>query len=271
MIGALLSFCALAVGGRELSGSVPVLQTLFVRSVVGLLILGCVAVLFKQPAQLKTQRLGLHTVRNVFHYIGQYGWFLGLGLLPLAEVFAIEFTVPIWTLIIATLFLGETLTKHKIIALVLGMVGVLIIVRPGYEMMDKAAWIVLMAAVGYALSHSATKALSNTETPFNIVFYMCLIQLPIGFVLAFNHWVQPNVIDCAWLALVSVTALTAHYCMSKALQYAEVSAVVVMDFMRLPLIILVGVLVYSEPFDVYLMVGAAFMLVGNLISMRGST
>lgn len=270
MLGTLASFSLMAIGVRELSGEISVFQTLFCRSVIGLLCITVIIFVAKHNApssHVKTERLGLHFFRNVFHFGGQFGWYWGIGLLPLAEVFALEFTVPIWTLLIATLFLGENLTGRKLLSMTLGLVGVLVIVKPGLAIVDPASLVVLGAAICYAVSHSTTKSLSQSESPITILFYMCLIQLPIGLLLAWNEMIWPTMIQWVWLIIIGGTALTAHFCMTKALQRAEVSLVVTMDFLRLPFIAMMGVLLYSESFQISLLVGGLLMLLGNLIAV----
>ena len=207
-------------------------------------------------------------LRNVFHFGGQYGWFVGIGLLPLAEVFALEFTVPFWTMLIAAVALNEAITRRKLIAIVMGLLGVLAIVQPGYSIVDSASLIVLAAAIGYAVSHTCTKALGGADSPFTIVFYMCLVQLPIGFALSIAHWQWPYSEQWVWLLLIGLMALSAHFCMSKAMHYAEVSVVVTLDFLRLPLIALLGVVLYAEAFDWAILLGGTLMLAGNIIALQ---
>lgn len=271
MAGALLSFCAMAIGARELSGDLSVFQTLFFRSAIGLLCISSILVLSKRHESIRSKRLTLHGVRNLFHFAGQYGWFLGIGLLPLAEVFALEFTVPIWTLLVASVFLKEKISATKIVAIFLGLVGVVIIARPGGAIIDPAAFIVLGAALCYAVSHTCTKSLSTTESTISILFYMCLIQLPIALLLAVPGWMWPDGIQWMWLMVIGITALSAHYCMVKAMLFAEVTKVVTIDFLRLPLIALIGVLLYEEQFQISLMVGGALMLIGNLLNIRSAS
>lgn len=270
MLGTLLSFCMMAIAARELSGQIGTFQVLFFRGVIALTVISTVIWATGQSHLIRTRRLKLHSVRNLFHYAGQYGWFVGIGLLPLAQVFALEFTVPLWTAIIAALFLAEQLTKRKITAIVLGFIGVLVIVRPGLEIINPAAIIVLCSAVCYAISHSSTKSLARSEHPLTILFFMCLIQLPVGFALALSQWQIPAGIQWLWLTIIGVTALAAHFCMTKAMQSADVSLVVTMDFLRLPIIALIGVLLYAEDFDVALLIGALLMLAGNLINLYPS-
>lgn len=267
MLGALSSFCLMAVGARELTGELSVFQTLFFRSVIGLLCLLSIILFSKKKISVRTKTFRLHAFRNIFHFAGQYGWFLGIGLLPLAEVFALEFTVPIWTLIIAAVFLGEAITTKKLLSVILGMVGVLVIVQPGYAIIDSASLIVLAAAFCYAVAHSSTKSLSSSESAISILFYMCLIQLPIGLLLSLANWSWPIGEQWVWLVLIGVTALSANYCMAKAMQYAEVTTVVTIDFFRLPLIAIVGILVYSEQFELSLILGGLLMLIGNLVNI----
>lgn len=258
----------MAIGARELSGALPVYQTLFFRSAIGLVVTFALIVLMRKTQLLHTSRLKVHAFRNVFHFAGQYGWFLGIGLLPLAEVFALEFTVPIWTLLFAALALKETITARKLMSVLLGALGVLVIVQPGYAIVDSASLIVLAAAACYAIAHTTTKLLSANENTITILFFMCLIQLPIGFALSISEWTWPQQEQWLWLVLVGITALSAHYCMVKAMHSAEVTTVVTIDFLRLPLIALVGVFFYAEPFKLSLMLGGLLMLFGNLIATR---
>lgn len=268
MTGTLASFCLMAIGARELSGEISTPQLLFIRSLTGLMIMTAIIKSQHAPNPLNTGRFALHLIRNASHFIGQYGWFLGITLLPLAEVFALEFTMPIWATLLALLFLNEKFTLKKIGVLAMGWIGVLIIVRPGLTLFNPAALIVLGAALFFAISHSTTKSLSETEEPSVILFYMCLIQLPIGFAFAVFDWTWPqNFQHWLWVTCIGVTALSAHYCITKALQEAELSAVVTMDFLRLPLITLVGFFIYNEAIDFAVIVGGALMLTANLANL----
>lgn len=267
MLGALVSFCLMAVGARELSGQIDTFQILFFRSAIGLVVISLVIASTRNIKLFRSDRMSLHGVRNIFHFAGQYGWFVGIGLLPLAEVFALEFTVPLWTALIAWFFLNEKLTIKKTISIILGITGVIVIVQPGIEIINFASLIVLGAAICYSVAHASTKSLSSTESPLTILFLMCLMQLPIGFCFSLLNWQNPTGIQWAWITAVGITALSAHYCMTKAMQYAEVTAVVTMDFFRLPVIAVVGVALYAESFETTLIVGALLMLLGNLLNM----
>jgi drug/metabolite transporter (DMT)-like permease len=267
MIGALFSFCVMAVAARELSADISTAQTLFVRSVIGIIIVSSLIFRKGDLSLFRTQRISLHVGRGLCHFVGQYGWFVSIGILPLAQVFALEFTTPLWTLIIASIFLKESPTLKKAAAIVLGFGGVYLILDPGRDIIDPASLIMIVAAIFFSLTFVCSKALSRTEHPLTVLFFMCLIQAPIGLALGLKSFVVPNSMQCAWLLLVGVTSLTGHFCISSAMAKADASVVVTLDFLRLPLITAVGVIGYQEPFKPMLVVGAGLMLIGNLINI----
>lgn len=239
-------------------------QVLFFRGLIGLAIVTVLIMATKDFTLFTTKRFKLHAVRNSIHLIGQYGWFVGIALLPLAQVFALEFTVPLWTALIAAMFLGERLTGKKALSIVLGLIGVVIIVKPSTDAVDTASLIVLGVAVCYAVSHVATNSLASTEHPLTILFMMCVMQLPVVFLFSLDNWLWPTSIEWLWLSLIGVTALSAHFCLAKAMATTEVTLVMIMDFLRLPAIGVVGVLFYHEAFELSLIVGALTMLLGNV-------
>lgn len=267
MTGTLLSFMAMAVGGRLLSQELSTFQILFFRSLVGL----CFLTLLLQRSgwdQVITRQFPLHCLRNVAHFGGQFGWFYGIACLPLAEVFAIEFTVPLWTAGLAPLLLRERMTRARALAVGFGLAGMLIILRPGLAVVHPAALAVLGGAGGYALSHTLTRKLTLKDAPLAILFYMTAIQLPIGLVLSLKDWVTPSPDLIPWLLVVGLAALSAHYCMARALTLADVTVVVPLDFLRLPLIALVGFVFFGEGLDWLVFLGALVMLGGNFVNIR---
>ena len=267
MAGAIASFTLMGVAGRELSAELDTYAILLFRSVIGLVV---VATLLQLSGwQLaKTNRLPAHLFRNIVHYGGQFGWFFGISLLPLAQVFALEFTVPIWGLLLAVLFLKEQLTSARIVAIVMGLVGVLVILRPGFLPISAAVIAVLAGALCYAISHIVTKSLVTDDSPLAILFYMTVVQLPIGFIAAWPTLAMPSATLWPWVVIVGLTGLSAHYCLAKALARGDASVVLPIDFLRLPVIAIVAALVYGEAIDIWLFIGAALMVAGNLFSLR---
>lgn len=270
MIGALLSFSALAVSVRVLADVLNVFEVLAVRTGIASLIL--LALVLTQPQLrqgLYPRHMGAHTARAAIHLASQYGWALGVLQLPLAMVFALEFTSPAWICLLAPLFLGERMTINRILTVVLGFAGVLIILRPGLEAVRLASWLVLAAAFGFAVFNIITKRLIATEPVFAIVFWMNLLQFAMTLLfsdpLFFMHvgWERlPAAIA------VGASGLSAHFCMAKALRNGDVSIVMPFDFLRIPLIAVVGWMFYGEALDIFVFVGAAVIVAGVAWNLR---
>ncbi len=273
MLGAILAFSLTAVAGREAtdvltSSALSVSQLVFFRNIAGLGIILILLLLKGQASQVyKTSHLSLHVGRNVSHFVGQWCWFYGLALLPLAHVFAIEFTVPIWTALFASTLLAEKLTQRRIFSIALGFIGVLIILRPGIISIPWASWVVLISAVAYALSHTLTKRLTHFDGVLTILFFMHILQLPMALLLVSFDFAWPQGDAWVFVLITAAAALSAHFCMAKALSYADATVVMPMDFLRLPFIALVGLFLYGEGVDWWLLLGAGVMLIGNRLAL----
>jgi drug/metabolite transporter (DMT)-like permease len=263
----------MAVAVRALAGSLSILEILALRAFLGLLIiLAIMAVRPELRQTVRTHRFGLHLLRNGVHYGSQCLWAWSLLLLPLATVFALEFTMPAWTILLAPFFLGERMTPSRIGAVFFGIAGVLVIVRPGLDTFQPASLMVLAAAFGYAINIIATKKLTATDSTFGIVFWMNLMQLVLGvafagvtFVGKINWDLVPGVIA------IGTAGLFAHYCMTNAFRAGDASVVIPLDFMRIPLIAVVGWWLYSEPLDIFVFAGAGLIITGILWNLRAET
>jgi drug/metabolite transporter (DMT)-like permease len=203
------------------------------------------------------------------HYAAQYGWLAALALIPLAHVVALEFTMPIWTALLANAFLRERLDARKIIAIALGTAGVVIIVRPADGAVFSLGHVIaLAAAVGFAISVTMVKSLTRTDTATQLMFWMLVLQSVIGVVPAIAHWQTPVGMQWVWILVVGICGTCSHYCTARAMALAEATVVVPMDFLRLPLTALAGWALYAERFDLATMIGAAMILSGNAINLR---
>lgn len=267
MGGALLAFAMMAIAGRELAATQTPFQVLLFRSAVALAIL-VVALSCTGWHRVRTAHVGTHLRRNLLHFVGGCGWFYGLAHLSLAQVFAIEFTTPVWAAVLATFLLGERLTPPRRVAILAGLLGVWLILRPGLADVNPAALAVLGGAMAYAGSYTLTKRLSAHDAPIVVLFYMAAIQLLLALGPALIDWRWPDAAAWPWLVVVALTTLTAHFCLTRALSLADAMVVIPIDFLRLPLIALVGFLFYGEAIDWWLFVGASVMLAGNLYSLR---
>lgn len=268
MMGAVVSLIMMALAGRELSAEISIFEIMFFRNAICLIII--IALLFHYGfALLRTNMLALHGARNVMHFAAQFGWFYGLLFLPLAEVFAIEFTVPIWTAILAALFIGERVSALRAVGILMGFVGILVILRPGVAIIDVAAFAVLGAAVGFAATFVITKSMVVTEKPLTILFYMNLVQLPFGLVPALFLWETPSLHLWPWVLVTGLSGLGTHYCFARAFALADAGLVAPFDFLRLPLAVAIGYLLYDEPADAFVFLGAVVIFCGNTLNIVG--
>jgi drug/metabolite transporter (DMT)-like permease len=266
MSATVLSFCAMAVAARELLRHLGTFEILFFRTGVSLLIVLALA-LRTGIGTLKTQRLGVHAWRNGVHLGGQASWVYAIGALPLATVFAIEFTSPIFTALLAVLFLHERMNSGRAVMLVLGLAGVLVILRPGFGVFQPAALVMLFGSFCFAVQFIGTKKLSATESPMAVLFWMSVIQTPVCLAAALPGWILPGAADLPWIAVIGIGSFAAHYCMTRAMKLADAMVIVPVDYFRLPLIAVVGAVFYAEPFDPLVFLGAAMIFAGVWFSL----
>lgn len=270
MAGWLALMLIVAVAGRETTRDLNVFQIMEVRSTLGLLMLYPLIRINGGFAAMKTSRPLQHIGRNLVHYIAQLGWFVALTLIPLGQVVSIEFTMPIWTAILAASFLGERITVSKILAIVLGVVGVIVIVRPVTGAIDPGQLIALGAAVGFGISVVMMKSLTRTEKTLTIIFWMLVIQSAAGFFPSLYVWRWPSASGWGWMAVIAFCGTFSHYCMARAMLYADATVVLPLDFLRVPLTATAGWLIYSERLDMFTVLGAALILTGNLLNLKAS-
>ncbi len=262
------SFLGMSIAGRATTAELNVFQVLELRSVIGFFILLPLVLTSGGFAAMRTQRPLAHIARNVVHYSGQAAWLYALTLIPLAVLISIEFTTPIWTAILAVTFLGERLSRPKLAAVVLGLIGVVVIVRPGVGSIDPGHLVVLGAAVCFGVSLVLVKSLTRTDSVVRIIFWMLIIQSAVGLIPALYVWRTPSLELWPWILLIAFTGMSSHFCMARALTYADATVISPMDFLRVPLSALVGWLLYQEQIDAFTAGGALLILMGNLLNLQ---
>ena len=267
MAGWLTLMVVIAVAGREATRELSVFQIMLMRSVLGMAMLWPLVHAAGGLSAMRTQRLPQHALRNGVHYAAQYGWFVALTLIPLAQLVSIEFTMPIWSAVLAVFFLGERMNGRKWLAVVLGLVGVAVIVRPSAGTVDAGQLIALACAFGFAISVVLVKSLTRTEAAITVIFWMLVIQSAIGLVPALLVWQWPSAQTWGWVLVVAFCGTYSHYCFARAMQHADTTVVVPMDFLRVPLTALAGWLVYSEQVDLLTGLGVLLILTGNALNL----
>jgi drug/metabolite transporter (DMT)-like permease len=269
MSGWLALMLVMVVAGREVMRELSAFQLMELRSSLGFVLLLPIIMLNGGLSIVKTKRLPWHAARNLVHYGSQLGWFYALTLIPIGQVVTIEFTMVIWAAILAAIFLGEQMTASKVAAIVLGLIGVVTIIRPSGEV-NPGQLIALVAAVGFGISIALVKSLTRTENTLAIIFWMLVVQSLAGFIPTLFVWVQPSAYTWGWAIVIAICGTFSHFCMARAMLYADATVVVPMDFLRVPLTATAGWLIYGERLDAFTVLGAALILAGNFVNLRAS-
>ena len=267
MTGAIVSFSSMAVAGREVSFALDTFEIMMYRSLIGIVIVVLVAT--GKLHQVTRRRLNLQFLRNLVHFTGQNLWFFAVTAIPLAQVFALEFTSPLWVIVLSPLILGERLTPVRVLAALLGFAGILIVARPSADTVSIGILAAASAAVFFALTNMFTKRLTRTETVGCILFWLTAMQLGFGLIAAGidGDIALPDGQTAPWLVVIGLGGLLAHFCITNALAIAPATVVMPFDFVRLPTIAVVGMLLYGEPLDLWVFVGAAVIFAANYLNI----
>ncbi|MEP3345955.1 MAG: DMT family transporter [Litoreibacter sp.] len=269
MAGAVVSFSTMAVAGRLVSIELDTFELMTYRSVISLVLVLVIGGVAGTLGQIDARNLKLHSLRNLSHFTGQNLWFAAITMIPLAQVVAIEFTSPIWVALLAPFFLSERLTPLRIFVAVLGFIGVLIVARPDMSNLELGSIFAAGSAIGFAGSAIATKKLTATSSTTCILFWLALMQAVFGIITA--AWdgdvAVPSAEVIPWVAVVACTGLGAHFCLTTALTHAPAVVVMPMDFVRLPLVAILGIIIFGENLEVWVFVGAAIIFGANYLNI----
>ncbi len=273
MLGSIVSFSAMAVAGRYVSSGLDTFEIMLYRSLLGVAIISSIVMLTGKRRTVATRHIGTHIIRNISHFTGQNLWFYAITVIPLAQVFALEFTGPIWAMLLATLVLGERLTWPRSLAALVGFLGILIVTRPSPETLSPGLFAAAGAAIGFAGSAIFTRKLTRTDSTLCILFWLTLTQAIMGLVCAgFDGDIAvPSAEAVPGVIVIGLAGLCAHYCLTTALSLAPASVVMPIDFTRLPVIAIVGMLLYAEPLDPWVLLGAAIIFAANYANILRET
>jgi drug/metabolite transporter (DMT)-like permease len=273
MIGAILSFSLMAVAGRSVSFALDTFEIMLYRSLVGIVVVVIVAQSRGTLRAVRFEHRGLHMARNLLHFAGQNLWFLAITLIPLAQVFALEFTAPLWALLLAPLILGERLTPTRVASAIVGFIGIMIVARPSPDTIGIGIIAAAVAAICFAGSVLCTRKLTRTESLASILLWMTVLQAGFGIVCAGydGDIALPSMAILPWLVIIGLGGLAAHFCLTTALSIAPAAVVMPVDFARLPLIAVIGMVVYGEAVDIWVFIGAAVIFAANYANILSET
>jgi len=273
MIGAILSFSSMAVAGRELSSVLDTFEIMMYRSFIGIAIVLVLGLALGTLRQISARNLVLHGMRNLAHFAGQNLWFFAITVIPLAQVFALEFTSPIWVVVLSPLILGERLTPMRALAALIGFAGILIVARPSPESLNIGIIAAGLSAICFALTSVFTKKLTRDTSITTILFWLTVMQAVFGVICAGydGDVALPTLDSLPLIVTIGCAGLLAHFCIAKALSLAPATVVMPVDFVRLPVIAVVGMALYAEPFDWFVFLGAAVIFAGNYLNIWSET
>lgn len=271
MMGSITGFSLVAIAGRALSAELDTFEIMFWRSIVGVVTVSGIAMARGRTAELAANRMGMHLLRNVLHFAGQNLWLYALTLIPLSQLFALEFSYPILVALTAPLFLAERLTRTRLVSVLIGFAGILMVAQPfGAAGLSPGLLAALLCAVGFAGAAIVTKRLTRVTTVTAILFWLTTMQAGFGLVGAGydGQIAVPSLTLLPWVMGIGLGGLGAHLSLSKALSLAPASIVTPMDFLRLPLITLIGIIFYSEPLNIWVLAGGVIIFSANLLNIR---
>ncbi|WP_375690610.1 DMT family transporter [Pseudooceanicola sp. LIPI14-2-Ac024] len=273
MTGAVVSFISMALAGRAVSVELDTFEIMLFRSLVGLVVMSVIITARARWSEISTRRMGLHGVRNLCHFTGQNLWFYAITVIPLTQVFALEFTSPLWVLVLSPLILGERLTPVRGLSALIGFVGILIVTRPGTAPLSAGLVCAALAAVCFAATNVLTRRLTRDVSVMNILFWLTALQAIFGVMCAGADLdiALPSAEALPLIVLIGAAGLMAHFCLTSALRLAPATVVMPVDFARLPLAAIIGALIYHEPLDPYVLLGAAVIFGGNYLNIWNET
>ncbi len=265
---AALSFATMAVSVRHLNGKFDAFELVFVRALIGLIII--IPLVSREGfKKLRTTRMPIHFTRALFGTTAMAALYYALAATPVADVIALTFLIPIFTTIGAGLILQETIGRHRGAATLIGFLGVLLIIRPGFTEISWPILLVILSSGLYAAAWLCVKILTRTDDASVTVFWLNILMLPIAIIPAIFSWVTPDWEDMIPLGIMALSGWSAHYCQARSFKNTDASAVMPFDFLRLPIAAAMGFILFSEIIDTWSWFGAVIIFAaGYYITQR---
>lgn len=258
MAAASLGFVGVVVFARLLTRSMPPIEIVFWRSLVGVVI-AVPMVVQAGPMVLRTRRLPMHLLRAGFAILAMFTYFWAVATLPIATATALLFLIPIYTTVLAGLVLGETVGRARWIATLVGFLGALVIIRPGFVPFTLPLFLMIVSSLSYAGAWASVKVLTRTDAPAVTVFYLNILVVPLTLIPSLFVWVTPGWAELPALVGLGVSGWSAHFCQARAFAAADASALMPYDFLRLPLVAWLGWVLFTESISVWVWLGAAII------------
>ena len=245
---------------KYLSDDMNSFMICFYRTLFGLLlILPFVVKNNFQP--LKSKNIKLQFTRSMINVISMICWFSALAIIPLEKATALGFTTPLFTTILAVIILNEVIRFHRTAALFIGLIGILIIIRPGYIPLEYATFLMLIASLSFSFVQIFVKQLSGIDSNLTIIFYHLAFMTPVLFVIALFFWEPITFNNILIFIIMGAAGLIAHWCMNQSLKLSETTFVMPLQFTKLIWASLIGIYIFAEKPDFWTWIGGSVIFV----------
>ena len=264
---AALSFAIMITAVHYMEGKFDAYEVVFFRALVGLFIVVPIVTRSGFKA-FKTAKMPLHFVRTLFALFAMTSMYYAVAVLPVAQVIALTFLIPLFTTVAAGLVLRENVGIHRWLATLVGFVGAMVIIRPGIIEISASVLLAVLSSAFYAGAWSSVKILTRTESAASTVFWMNVLIIPMAAIPMVFFWVTPDWADVPPILTMAVSGWTAHFCQARAFEGSDASAVMPFDFLRLPLGAVFGYFIFAELIDVWTWVGAVIIFTAGYYIIR---
>ena len=245
MLSAGFSSSLLHLGVRYVGPELPTIEIVFLRAIFTLI---ATAPFVFRPGKVawRTNNLSLQVLRGMVGVGSMWMWYYALANMPLADAGVLSFTTPIFITIGAALYFRESVGLVRGGAVVIGLIGAVVVLKPGVEVVSLAAISAVVSSILWALSLLMAKQLSHYDSTITISFYQPLLVAPIAALATIPVWVMPS--GPVWLALMAmgVVAAVGNYAFVQALRMTDASTLMPADYMRLLWMVMWGFFVFGE-------------------------
>ena len=259
-LGATFFGSFMGAGVKLLSDDLHPIVICFYRSLMGLILITPFVVRNNFKA-LQTQNMRLQIFRASINVISMICWFSAIGMMHFEKATALGFTTPLFTTLLAVVVLGEVIRFHRTAALLLGFIGIIIIIRPGYVPFEFGTVLMLIASFSFSFVLIFVKKLSATDSSLTIIFYHLLYMTPVFFILSLFYWENINLYQLIVFTLMGASGLLSHWCLAQAFKMSDTTFVMPLQFTKLIWASLIGLFIFAEQPDIWTWVGGIIIFI----------
>ena len=259
-LGATFFGSFMGAGVKLLSDDLHPIVICFYRSLMGLILITPFVIRNNFKA-LRTQNMRLQIFRASINVISMICWFSAIGMMHFEKATALGFTTPLFTTVLAVIVLGEVIRFHRTAALLLGFIGIIIIIRPGYVPFEFGTVLMLIASFSFSFVLIFVKKLSATDSSLTIIFYHLLYMTPVFFILSLFYWENINLNQLIVFTLMGASGLLSHWCLAQAFKMSDTTFVMPLQFTKLIWASLIGLFIFAEQPDIWTWLGGIIIFI----------